>query len=182
MQPPTLAQIKLWSNVEFDQLDPPIDDVRLAVLLERAIDYVSTTIGRAIDDTIPLPFVTLVQDAIQMRVEQRAYQQQTEYTETGADDQVQSFSVTGYSETRYQGGTRTSPGRGGTPGFPLVNPWPALNALLWRLMTDEARDYWTELLSSANGEHAPEFDVTEVAWGDFDRLPSGMSSPWLWWA
>lgn len=178
MQPPTLTQIKLWSNVEFDQLDPAIEDDRLQVLIDRAVDYISTTIGRTIDETIPLPFVTLVQDVIQMRVEQRAYQQQQEYTETGADDQVSSFSVTGYSENRYDGGTRTSPGRGGKPGFPLINAWPALNSLLWRLMTDEARDYWIELLNSANGEHAPGFDVTEVAWSDFDRFAPGDGFVW----
>ena len=42
----------------------------------------------------------------------------------------------------------------------LINPWPLLHDLLWRLATDDMRDQWLEWW----GQIRPAFAVTEVDW------------------
>lgn len=170
MDRPTVVNIKTWSKVDFSDLDESYDDTQLAVLVTRACDYVEQVTGRLIDASFPPALSGTCQDAVQRRVEQVAYQTQPDYVETGADDQVVSFTASSYSETRRDDPARA---RGQTSGRPKVNPWGALNDLLWLLMTDDMRDYWLGLLSGIN---TPAFEVTEVDWAAYN-LPD---SSFVW--
>jgi hypothetical protein len=64
--------------------------------------------------------------AAKMRTEQIVYQDSADNVETAGDyDMIQSFSAGSYSETRRE---LEKPPR-------MLNPWPALDRLLWLLLT-----------------------------------------------
>jgi hypothetical protein len=167
--PPTLADIKSWSRMDFRDLDEPFNDQDLQVRIERACAYLNAVTGRPIDDTMPLPLVPIAQEAVQLRVEQIVVQEQQDYTETVNDDSVMSFSAGGYSETRHTSMTRSAPAVGGS--LPLINVAPWLNKDIWLLCTDDMRTYWTEtLLGASAAATIPSFEVTEADWGNYGGL------------
>lgn len=163
MDRPTVTDIKTWSRLDFGSLDEPFSDDDLAMELGRSCDYVTAVTGRIIDDTFPVPLVSICQEAVQMRVEQVTLQAQSDYLETVSDDQVQSFTAGSYSETRAEGSR--SRARGSPQGYPMVTPMVALNERLWLLMTPEMQDYWRGILM---GLPIPSFAVSEVDWGNYD--------------
>jgi hypothetical protein len=150
--PPTTADIHAWSKVDWNELS--VDDVGLAELIARASVWVTAITFRPIDSTMPVWMEPLARQAIQMRTEQIAYQEQPDYVETAADDVLSSFSAGGYSESR------TDPSRRGESRS--LTSWKALSDILWLLMTPDAVAYWTEILS---GKMPPAMLVTPVAWG-----------------
>lgn len=168
MDTPDVEAITTWSKVPFDTLDAPFSEDDLEVALARAIGYVQFVTGRKLDSTMPDEFARLAEQATQMRVEQVVYQSQPDYSETGSDDQISTFSAGNYSETRRAPGERAKaePGR-----IPPINSWPALNELLWMLCTDEKQDYWVAQFA----EGLPAFATTEVDWQDYIAMP-GMNS------
>lgn len=166
---PTTAEVVEWSRVDFADLDEPFEDTDLDVLVARASDYVIDVTGQTWA-AMPTGLESIAQQCVQMRVEQLAFQAQPDYVETGADDLIANFSAGSYSETRRDQ-------KGGSPQgiFPAVNAWPALNSLLWQMMTEDKRDYWLEVLNIAN---RPAFEVTEVDWAAMGGF-SG-SDPYVW--
>lgn len=165
MEAPTTKQIRTWSKVDFAGLDyeEPAGEAEdpLDVLVARGKDYVLDVTGQTLE-SIPAELVTTAQEAIQRRVEQLVFKQREEEAETASDmDLIASFSAGSYSETRVNR-TRATKFAGKD-----LNPWPHLEELLWRLMTEEKREYWEERLG---GTHRPNFAVTEVDWSNGDIL------------
>jgi hypothetical protein len=80
--PPTTADIHAWSKVDWNELS--VDDVGLAELIARASVWVTAITFRPIDSTMPVWMEPLARQAIQMRTEQIAYQEQPDYVETAA--------------------------------------------------------------------------------------------------
>jgi hypothetical protein len=187
---PTATDVRAWSKLAFDEygfgeydgaggVDP------LDRLVTAACDYITFVTTRVIDADTPTMLVSMIEDAVQLRVEQTVMQRQTEHIETAGDiDMISSLSVAGYSESRRD----TSAKEPGT-----LNPWPALDALLWRLLSpmpgednavlDDRRAYWQQLLS---GQPAPAWETVEVDWsGNYYRGGvagswPGLVYPWPW--
>ena len=84
--PPTVDDLKTWSRVDFGSLDAPYSDDDLQIRLDRAMGYLMAYTGRAMDDTMPVPLVPIAEEAIQLRTEQIAFQEQPDYVETSNDD------------------------------------------------------------------------------------------------
>lgn len=152
MTTPTAADIRSWSKLDFDSLTYS-DDSDLQRVLDQAISYVEFVTGRRADPSLPSELEGLMRQALQMRTEQVVYQAQADAIETASDDTLQSFSAGGYSETRHDA-TRRGESK-------MLNPWQALNDILWMLMTDDKLDYWNYRLAGLN---APAWSVTEVDW------------------
>lgn len=177
----TAAEVKAESRVEFGELDEPFDDLAIDLMVASAVASVSEIVGRTLDATLPARLAPLARQAVRMRTEQLAYQAQPDSVETSSDETLTSFSAGGYSETR-RGPVRQG-GTGG--GVPALTGWPALDSLLWLLMTDERREYWRFEFDASAGP-APYSAVTEVDWsgtggslysyGDPDRV----ASPFIW--
>lgn len=134
-------------------------------LLE-ALSYITTMTGRyfvdwpapgSFSDAMSLAatpeLIVLARQATRMRVEQIVEQKQPGYIDTATDDVISGMSVGAYSETR------RDPTRRGEEK--ILNLWPALNDLLWVLMTPERYDYWIAYIT---GKSAPAFSVEEVDW------------------
>lgn len=165
MDRPTVTDLKTWSRLDFSGLDEPFTDDDLTFVLTRSCDYIEQITGRRIDASFPVPLTSICQEAIQLRSEQVVLQQQSDYLETVADDQIQSFTAGSYSETRADGGRSRM--RGQPTGYPMVTPMVALNERLWLLMTPDMQDYWRSILM---GVALPSIASTEVDWGNYDGL------------
>lgn len=152
---PTTAEVRAWSKIPFDELEyPPADPDPLDVLVARSIEYVEDVTGRKLDSSMPSEFTHTANEAVQRRVEQLVYKASEDQVETAADDLIQSASAGSVSETK------RDPGALAPSKLKLVNPWPHLADLLWRLMTEDKRDEWNEVF----GQRAPHFEVSEVDW------------------
>jgi len=173
MEAPTTAQIRTWSRVDFANLEyaEPAGEAEdgLDVLVARAKDYVLNVTGRTLD-SVPDDLVTTAQEAIQRRTEQLAFQEQDDHVETASDELIESFGAGSYNEKK-RGAGDLSPKE-----TKLVNPWPLLSDLLWRLMTEEKREEWEEWMG---GGRRPNFAVTEVDWSAGDILDNARD-PYLY--
>jgi hypothetical protein len=165
MTAPTVADIEGWSLVDFAALGFDTT-AKMQVLLDRAVEYVESVTGRTLA-TLPSQFENTCKEAIQRTVEQAAMRSQEESVDTSADfDTIQSYNVTGYSETR-RGMEDARKAR-------MINPWPMLHDMLWRMSTDDKRDEWEDYW--AGGQNTPAFDVSEMDW-DESALPPSYLSP-----
>lgn len=182
MDRPAVTDVKTWSRLDFSSLDEPFTDTDLENVVTRACDYIESVTGRRIDATFPVPLTSICQECVQLRTEQVVLQAQTDYLETVADDQIQSFSAGGYQETRVLGASRARTGRQPPTGYPPVTPLVALNERLFLLMTEDMRDYWRSILM---GTPIPAFEVTEADWGNYDgQYPysgsNAIDNPFTW--
>jgi hypothetical protein len=167
--PPTVADIKSWSRVDFGSLDDPYSDADLQVQLDRAVDYLQMTTGRLWDITMPPPLVPIAQEATQLRVEQTCFYSQSDTVETSNDENIQSFSAGNYSETRHEPGRSRYTGL--TTGIPQVNPMDWLNRDIWMLCTQQMQEYWSLVISGVSAfAGVPTIETTEVDWGNYDGL------------
>jgi hypothetical protein len=158
MQIPTAADVRTWSRIDFGALGyPEATPDSLQVLVDRAVTYIGGVTGRVASD-FPTgdPLTPIVEQAVQLRTEQLAYESQEDYVETSSDDVVQSFTAGSYSEQR------RPPGWHNTQTTRTLNQSPALDRLLWLMMTPDMQDYWLAILS---GKNVPAVDVVEVDWG-----------------
>lgn len=166
--PPTVEQIEQWSRVDFTALDQPFTDADLQIRIDRSVAELTAITGRLFDESMPAPLVSIAQEAVQLRVEQMAYQEQDDYSSTVADDQIQSFTAGNYSETKRSPRDRYT---GLTTGLPEINTNPWLNRDIWLLCTDDMRAYWVGTLQGqAAAALIPSFAVTEADWGNYDGL------------
>jgi hypothetical protein len=171
MQPPTASDVRSWSSLDF--ADPELgyaapagnDPDPLQFIVDQSVAYVTLVTGRSYDDTVPALIVPLMNQAARMRTEQVVMQSRADTVETAGDiDMVSSFTAGSYSETR-----KDTERRGEQRS---LNPWPALNDLLWLLMTlapgetnalvDAMRDYWRFILGMS--PNPPAWSLVEVAW------------------
>lgn len=166
--PPTVDQIESWSRIDFTSLDDAFTTADLQVRLDRALSYLEATTGRLFDDSMPPPLVPIAQEATQLRIEQITLQEQSDYAETVADDQIQSFTAGNYSESRRSPRDRYT---GLTTGLPEVNSNPWLNRDIWLLCTDDMRMYWMATLQGQSAVSLiPSQEITEADWGNYDGL------------
>lgn len=184
MNTPTAAAVREWSNVDFATKgypEPgPSEPDRLQTVVDRAAAYVTFVTARPLDSTMPALFMPLAQQAVQMRTEQIVERSQGDVVESAGDiDMIASFSAGDYSETRKDTGKRETQTN--------LNPWPALNELLWMLLglapgeTNEAvserLDWWRYMLGMQ--PNAPAWQMVEVAWrangyGAYGYAPLGV--------
>ncbi len=141
-------------------------NAKLQVLLDRAIEYVEDVTGRTLA-TLPSQYERTMEEAIQRTVEQSALRSQEDAIEVAADfETISNFNVTGYSESRRNmDDFRKSQ---------LINPWPLLHDLLWRMSTEDKRDEWEDYW--AGGANRPAFEISEMDW-DESALPPSYLSP-----
>jgi hypothetical protein len=166
MNPPTAIDIRNWTQLNLARYGYA-DDAKLQPVVDRAIGYILVMTGQTLPDLDPSASPTasaahlepLMQQAIQMRVEQVLLQGRPGHVNSAADNEVvQSFSAGSYSESRRAGqgfSSRTGAAERG------INTWPALEELLWMLMTPERFAYWWAFTS---GQPMPDFTVEEVNW------------------
>lgn len=145
---PTPAELRDWSEVA--AVDAA-DDVKLGRWINRAVAYVEQTTGRIPITTVPAALAEIARQAVQMRVEQIALGS----TAQGVAAQVNvsrttSFSVPGYSRS-------VKDSASDKPHGDVVNSWPALNDLLWLLMTPERRAEWAARLGLDGDDVGLEF-------------------------
>jgi hypothetical protein len=151
---PTADDVRSWSLLPFEEYGYPeqTGDDTLQELVDRSTEYVTAVTGRTYPD-MPIELEATAREATQRRVEQLVIQAQEDYVETGGDfDQISSWNVTGYSETRR--------GAEDAKKAKLINPWPHLHDLLWMLATPDKQDEWEDIW----GMNRPAFEVTEVDW------------------
>ena len=165
----TSVEIRTWSKVDFVALGYPIvvdpDPDTLQVLVDRAVEYVDEVTGRT-EATVPSNFTLTYQEAIQRRTEQLAYKAQEDEAETAADfETISSVGAGSYNESRRSMEETRKAG--------MINPWPHLNDLLWRMATEDRRDEWEDYWAGLNGNR-PAFEVSEMDWYN-----SGISGPVL---
>ena len=163
--PPTVADVKGWSLVDFSSLDAPVPDDDLQVQLDRTCAYLAAVTGRPFDDSMPQPLLPIAQDAIQLSVELNSFKSQPDYVETASDDLIQSFSAGNYSETRKEPGRSRYTGM--TTGLPVISDNPQLNQDIWLLCTPQMQEYWRFVLQN---QGAPTIEVTEADWGNYDGI------------
>lgn len=138
----------------------------LQVLLDRAIEYVEEVTGRTLA-TLPSRYEKTMQEAIQRTVEQSVLRSQEDSLEVAADfETISNMSVTGYSENRRNMDDLRK--------AQMINPWPLLHDLLWRMATEDRRDEWDDYW--AGGSDRPAFEVSEMDW-DESALPPSYLSP-----
>lgn len=165
MTAPDIGDIRAWSRVDFVALGYETN-AELEVLLDRAIEYVEDVTGRTLA-TLPSQFERTMEEAIQRTVEQSAMRSQEENIEVSADfDTISNMSVSGYSEGRRN--------MDDIRKARLINPWPLLHDLLWRMATDDKRDEWDDYW--AGGSERPAFAISEMDW-DESALPPSYLSP-----
>lgn len=159
-----------WSLVDFpapEGSDPdPLDEEVLD-----AVEYVEGVTWRKLDDTMPDSLARRAAKAAIMRTQQQVQQEDADQVETASDELTSSFNASGYSENR-----RAFSDYGAANKALLVNKWPALNDLLWAVMTPEARSWWRSFLTGEMPGLPAElatggFNVLEVAWDAFHAAP-----------
>lgn len=164
MTAPTISQIKDWSKMDFVSYGYGSSS-DLQVLLDRAIEYVEEVTGRTLA-TLPTKYENTMQEAIQRTVEQSVLRSQDDALEVSADfDTIANFNVTGYSESRRN--------MDDIRKARMINSWPLLHDLLWRMATDDRRDEWDDYW--AGGAERPAFEVSEMDWDDSALPPSYLS-------
>lgn len=168
---PDAAAIRAMSQVDFASrgfTDATPDPLQVKV--DEAVAYLTAVTGRTYTNPEPPDIVLPVLNAtLRMRVEQLVMQSQDDVVETAGDfDLIASFTAGAYSETRRDIGESKR----------VLNPWPALEEMLWLLMTstpaetaaggnaavDERRDYWRWVLGIA--PPAPAWSMVEVDWSN----------------
>jgi hypothetical protein len=163
--PPTVADLKTWSRIDFSSLDAPYTDADLQELINRTAAYLTAVTGTAMDGSLTPALVPIAEDAFQIRIEETVFKSQPDYVETEADDLIQSFTAGNYSESRHE------PGRsrytGVTTGLPSIDPNARLNFDIWLLCTPQMQEYWRFVMQN---QGAPAIEVTEADWGNYDGL------------
>ena len=170
---PTAATIRASSQVDFGSLGFPDggDPDPLQAPVDQATSYITWVTGRTWDNPLPMDPMTvpIMDQAAQMRTEQIVYQDSADNVETAGDyDMIQSFTAGSYSETRRE---LEKPPR-------MLNPWPALDRLLWLLLSQtpaeiaaggngpvqDRFDYWRWVLGMA--PVPPAWETIEVDWAE----------------
>lgn len=150
----TSTEVRAWSLLDFAAFGyttgspDPLD-----LLVARATEYVLDATGYSVYSDVPDRYALTWGEAVQRRTEQLVIKSQEDEIETAGDfDLIKSFGAGNYNEARRD--------MGDVEKGKVVNPWPLLDDLLKRMMTDDKRDEWLELW----GVVVPAFAMTEVDW------------------
>lgn len=179
--PPTTADIRAWSSLDFPLLlygEDAAGQARLQLQLDRAVMYVGWVTSRQYSDAQTDTFglvKTAMDQAVQMRTEQVVLGLAADTLETVGDiDLIQTFSAGQYSETRKDTDRQKQ----------SLNPWPMLDEILWMLLglfpgetndrVAERYGYWLALL---RGFNPPSWEVIETDWG----RGMGLAGDWYGW-
>lgn len=153
MDAPTPADIKGWSKLNFAEKGFSTDD-DIQRLIDIAGSLLTNITGQTYAD-MPPEMVPMAEMAIRGFTEQLAFEQQVDYLETLADfDLIKSFGAGPYNETRRDPGEAFK--------ARMLNAWPWLSDLLWKMLTPDKYDYWIEFFAP---QEVPAWAVTEVEWG-----------------
>lgn len=160
--PPTAVEIRADSQVKFARLGLSSDD-DLQRVVDRSVAYIQYVTGQNLDALVPPDGTSMTQEqleplvaqAIQMRTEQVAMQGRQGHVDAAASNEVISgFTAGSYSEQH------RDPNR--KKDSLSINTWPALDELLWMILTPDRFSWWWAFLT---GNALPEFMVEEIAWG-----------------
>lgn len=129
-----------------------------------AVEYVQNVTWRKLDDTMPAQFARSAARAVVLRTQQQVQQADADTVEAAADELFTSSSAGGASESRRAFSDYKSANEA-----LMVNRWPALNDLLWAVMTAEAQAWWRAFLTNQMPAVPAAvlqggFMVMEVAW------------------
>ena len=174
---PTAADVRAWSNVNFDWAELGYEEGTpdpLAKPVEWALGWLQTVTGQQFDSTMTdVNLVAMAEQATLLKTQQIAFEQQQDFQETATDDVVASFSAGSYSETHVDPIKRSM--------VRTLNQNPALARLLWGLMTPGMVDYWTALLT---GKDVPASATAEIDWGEwygpYEPVPGAWGAPGYW--
>jgi hypothetical protein len=138
-----------------------IPDTLLEEELTLAWNYVEKRTCRdldALDENDPAneADVIIARRAVMLRLVQSTIQEGTDYSEESLANLIKSFSVPGYSETKFD-----PAGKLGDRW--MLNPLAALHDLLYLLITPECWDKWLSDIGGAADEQ-PYSTITEFAW------------------
>lgn len=172
MNPPSAADVRLASRLNFG--DPDIgypapqgsgDDLLDPVVVE-ATSYVTFVTARKYDASVPDLLVSIMEQVARMRTEQLVQEGKADSVDTVSDfDMITSFTAGTYSENRRTMADANEAKAG------MLNPWPALNRMLWLLLTpypgddpaiEDRLEFWRWFLGI--GAVAPAWQTVEVAW------------------
>lgn len=139
MDEPTTANIREWSQVDFDDIGYPTPEGlavdSLARILEGSILWVQRVTGRIYAD-LDVNATSVddrwtnwaINQSVQMQTEYKAFVSQPDIPEGWSDfNLIQNFSAGEYSENRRSPNSRTR----------RIHPWTDLADLLFDLMTDD---------------------------------------------
>lgn len=164
LTPPTATDLRAdpridWVGMGLPAPTPPAaDPLTDEVILAWA--YVEEKTGRDLDSLDAASNLGVIgKRAVVLRVIQQAVQGRGAFITREIDNQIRSFSVPGYSETRES--SSSAGGRWTKFQAAMFNDWPILNDLLWLLATPAKRD---EAFAMFLGEDAPASAITAVAW------------------
>jgi hypothetical protein len=129
-----------------------------------AVEYVEGVTWRKLDATMPAAYARRAARAVVMRTQQQVTQADPDAVESAADELTSNQGAGGASESRRAFSDYKSANEA-----LLVNRWPALNDLLWGVMTPDAQAWWRAFLKGEmpavpSGYLEGGFNVTEVAW------------------
>lgn len=149
-----------WASL-FNIPDGSAGDTVIQEEIDLAWGYLTKECGRDFDDITEDDDVVVANRAVKLRiVQQAAYGKGTFGEVMSYSSGVQSYSVPGYSENRFD------PAQGRQAGSRpwLFNPWPELDRLMYILATPERQ---AEVRSEAKGVWAPDVQVG----GEVERRP-----------
>lgn len=170
MDKPEASEYRLDTRIDWASLGLPDPSPNPELVLQGEIDdawaYVEMKTCRdldALDESDSLGRLAL--RAVKLRTIQQAVQGTGGYLTGAINNLVKSFSVPGYSETKYD-----LQSLGSKFQHSQINDWPVLADLLWVLMTQECKD---KLVALFFNENPPASEVTEIDW----FYPTGMNLP-----
>ena len=161
MNKPTAFEYRLDKRIDWDSLGLPDPDPDPDIILQGEIDDAWAYIASktcldldTLDESSNLGRLAL--KAIKLRVLQQAFHSTGGYLSGSFNNLVKSFTVPGYSETKYD-----MPSADSRFKSSLINENPDLADLIWSIMTEECRQ---KLLSLLNDENEPFSTITEIDW------------------
>jgi hypothetical protein len=186
VQTPTPAELRLASDLIAAKLPPSgPNDEKLELRAESAAALVASITFRLIDpvteatvegysfEEVPPSLRNLALRAIALMVERELVTGEPAFAEQVATGRrLRGFTAGPYSESYFAPGEFAR--RGAQQGRPPMDPDEQLDAALWALATEDARDYF---IAYASGLHLPgaavsAFDYRRVAVGD---SPGGLT-------
>lgn len=167
MNPPTAAEFRADTRINWVTLGYPTSPAGDALLEEEIAlswAYVEEKTCRdldALDANSNLG--RLASRALKYRTIQSSTQSEQSAIIVTTDSNIRSFSVPGYSETRF------SPSElygDADFDFTRLNPLPSLAELLWLMMTEECKAAFLVNGGSSDSQNAPYSQITAVGWYD----------------
>lgn len=158
-----------------EPFDPDVEDT-LAALVQESAAWVQTVTWRILDPTLTIPeatleavppgLVPLAMRAVRLVAERGVMTADADFVaESAQGRRLRGFTAGPYSESYFAPGDLVVKASAG--GRPMMDPDAQIDAVLWALATEGAREQW---IAYATGQHPPAGAVTEF---DGRRWPGG---------